>query len=201
MLKVDGLMAGSSFILTVTDVKQFLYCPRIVYFTYCMPVRRPLTYKMVEGEKQHDETADRERRRTLKAYGLSEGERFFDVHLRSERLGLGGLLDMVIRTAREVIPVEFKHSMAAPGLNHKYQLTAYALLVEDEWERPVRRSFVYLIPLKRSQEVPITSGMRTFVVTALEKMRTMIDHETMPPGTRQRGRCVDCEFRRYCGDR
>lgn len=186
--------------LTVSDIKQYVYCPRIVYFTYCLPVRRPLTYKMVEGGKQHERTAELERRRSLRAYGLEEGERHFDVRLYSERLGLSGLLDMVIVTPEEPIPVEFKYSTGKVGLNHKYQLTAYALLVEEEWGEPARRGFIYLIPGKRAVEMPITSGMRRFVMQTIGRIGGMVDKELMPAPTRHRERCTDCEFVNFCGD-
>jgi len=186
--------------LTVTDVKQFLYCPRIVYFTYSLPVKRPVSYKMEEGKLQHERTADLEERRSLRAYALEEGERHFSVSLYSERLGLSGLLDMVILTREEPIPVEFKHSDGKLGLNHKYQLAAYALLVEEKWEKPVRRAFVYFIPLKQAREISITSNMRSFVQRTLGQIRGMIATEAMPEPTRQSGRCVDCEYRNFCGD-
>lgn len=186
--------------LTVTDLRQYLYCPRIVYFTYCLPVPRPVTYKMTEGQLQHEETRDKERRRSLRAYGLSEGQRYFHVHLRSEQLGLSGVLDMVIVSPQEVVPVEFKHSRRALGLHHKYQLVAYALLVEERWDRPVRRAFVYRIPERRAQEVPITPNMRRFVHKTMAEIRAMIASEAMPSPTRHGERCADCEFRNFCGD-
>ena len=199
-MKSKAEVMGEPLSLRVTDVKQYVYCPRIIYFTYCLPVKRPLTYKMVEGKLSHEETRALERRRSLRAYGLSEGERHFSVHLYSERLGLSGLLDMVIITSAEVIPVEFKHTTGKLGLNHKYQLAAYALLVEDKWQRPVRRAFVYFIPAKKALEVPITANMRRFVVKTLGKIRALVAAELLPEATRHRGRCVDCEFRRYCND-
>jgi len=186
--------------LTVTDVKQYVYCPRIVFFTYCIPLRRPITYKMEEGKLQHEHTQELERRRSLRAYGLTKGERAFSIRLHSERLGLSGLLDMAIITPGEVIPVEYKHSTGKLGLNHKYQLVAYGLLCEEKWDKPVRRGFFYLIPSKRAQEVTITPNGRRFVKRMLYEMREMIRKEAMPPPTRHRGRCAECEFRRFCGD-
>ena len=37
----------------VTDLKQYAYCPRIVYYTYIMPSVRPKTFKMDEGKAAH----------------------------------------------------------------------------------------------------------------------------------------------------
>ncbi len=36
-------------ILTVTDLKQYCYCPRILFYMRCLPGVRPLTVKMEEG--------------------------------------------------------------------------------------------------------------------------------------------------------
>ncbi len=132
-------------ILTVSDVKQFFYCPRVVFYTYSLNTKRPTTYKMKEGNLEHYAIAEKEERRSLKAYGLAEGERQFNISLNSAKLALTGKLDMVILTNHEVIPVDFKNTAGNVGLNHKYQLTGYALLIEDLWKKPVRRAFIYLI--------------------------------------------------------
>ena len=186
--------------LTVSDVKQLGYCARIVYYSYLLGGRRPTTFKMAEGTTAHEEETQREARRSLRAYGLSEGERQFDVSLRSERLGLTGKLDMVIITPDEVIPIDFKNGTAPPGRNHRYQLTAYALLVEEVWRRPVRRGFINLVPLKQAVPIAITATMREEVLRETAQVRSMIAAERMPPPTRMRGRCADCEFRSWCND-
>jgi len=186
--------------LTVTDIRQYLYCARVFYFTVFLATTRPLTYKMDEGIRQHEEEATREERRSLRPYGLTEGERALDLRLTSERMGLAGRLDMAIRTRGEAIPVEHKYSTAGIGTHQRYQLAAYALLLEEAWGLPVRRAFVYAIPLRRAVEVPIRPGMRRYVTRTLHAMRRLLEWESMPPPTRHTGRCRECEFRRYCGD-
>ncbi|MBI2941440.1 MAG: CRISPR-associated protein Cas4 [Chloroflexi bacterium] len=186
--------------LTVSDVRQFVYCPRIVYFRQCLGLHPAPTYKMVEGKLEHQRTEDLEHRRGLKAYGLSDGERVFNVRLSSERLGLAGILDMVIARRHEVIPVEFKNTEGHIRLNHKYQLVAYALLAEERWELPVRRCFVYAIPRKAAVEVPIAPGARRYTRRLLNAMRSLVAGQAVPKPTRQRGRCQECEYRRFCND-
>ena len=120
-----------TFMLEVTDLKQWTHCPRIVFYRYCLPAIRPITGKMEEGILRHHEERDREERRLLRSYGLTEGERLFDVSLRSPRLGLSGRLDLVIITpARDApeaegIVVEYKLSDRKPGPHVKLQLAAY----------------------------------------------------------------------------
>ncbi len=185
--------------LTVTDIRQHVYCPRIPYYQYSMPLERPVTAKMDLGKEEHETTSAKEARRTLKTYGLEEGERHFGVSLSSEVLGLRGKIDMVILTPHETIPVEYKMA-AAVGLHHKYQLAAYAMLAEHTFGRSVTRAFVYLTPMKRAVEIPITAAMRGHVKKVLAALRDSMENERLPKPTPYRKRCVGCEYRRFCGD-
>src|SRR5260221_6187792 len=116
--------------LTITLIKQYTYCPRIVYFETCTPDIRPRTYKMEAGTKAHERERQRAVRRTLSAYQVPEGERHFDVRVRSETLGLVGIIDEVVVTQDQVIVVDYK--MASwTGENHQMQLAAYAMLVSE----------------------------------------------------------------------
>lgn len=188
--------------LTVSDVRQHVYCPRIPYFRLGARLpHRPVTFKMAEGAQAHRRTEDLETRRSLRAYGLDDGERHFDVALSSARLGLTGRLDLAIVRRREVIPVEWKNSEGPLRLNHKYQLTAYAWLVEEVFGRPVRRAFVYWIPRKQAQAVEITPAMRRYTHRVLREIRGAVAREALPAGTRRLERCRECEFLVYCNDR
>jgi CRISPR-associated exonuclease Cas4 len=188
--------------LTVSDLRQFAYCPRIPFFRLGLRLpHRFVTAGMQEGILQHQRQEDLEHRRSLHAYGLQDGERLFDLPLRSERLALGGRLDMAILRDAELIPVEFKHSQERLGVHHKYQLTAYALLVEEVLAKPVRRAFVYFIPRRQAQGLAITPAMRAYTRRLLNTVRAAVGRERMPEGTRVLGRCRVCELLPYCNDR
>jgi CRISPR-associated exonuclease Cas4 len=186
--------------LRVSDLKQWVYCPRIVYFTYVLPVDRKTTYAMTVGAETHLQLEQWESRRTLTRYGLDTGERRFRVKLTSERLGLTGILDLLVVAKCGHYPVEFKDSPGGVALNHRYQLAAYGLLVEEAYQVPVRNGFVCLIPQKRVVTVPLTSGVRDRVRTLLTEIRTTIAKELIPLKTRIVARCRECEYRNYCGD-
>ncbi|MFZ5648116.1 MAG: CRISPR-associated protein Cas4 [Bacillota bacterium] len=187
--------------LRVSDIKQYFYCPRIIYFNYVCPVQVKVSRKMEYGRQAHIELDRLEKRRTFKRYNLSEGKRFFHTHLYSPRLGLEGKLDMFIEVSGEVFPVEFKNTSGGLALNHKYQLVAYAMLLEDHFARPVRYGFVYLNDQNGEvHPVEITPHCREFVKETLSKIRYIIGREKMPPAPGAGKRCTDCEYRNYCGD-
>lgn len=189
--------------LSVSDLRQFEYCARIPYFTHVLGLRRtrPTTYKMQEGLIEHERVAELEERRSLRSYGLQSGERHFDVTLNSARLGLNGRLDMLIVTEEEAIPVEFKNNLSnGLGANHQMQLAAYALIIEECWQRQVKRAFVHFIPTKQSRELKITQALKGRLLDRLGGLQTMIGSEILPDATPVSGRCVDCEFRNFCPD-
>jgi CRISPR-associated exonuclease Cas4 len=63
--------------LTVNDLKQFVYCPRIVYYHYVMPVEKKPTYKMEHGARAEEVIERLEARRKLKSSELPRGKGFF----------------------------------------------------------------------------------------------------------------------------
>jgi len=192
--------------LEVTDFKQYTYCPRIVYYRYCLPSIRPTTYKMEAGIAAHADEGEREARRSLRPYGLTEGERFFDVRIHDDTLGVRGRIDMVIAVPEraaphaEVIPVEYKLSERTPGKHFRIQLAMYAMLLEAAWQCRVPRGFLYLIPLRKAVPITITAPLRKQALDQLAAIRNMVIRETMPDPPASRRPCISCEFRRFCND-
>ena len=184
-----------------TDLKQYHFCPRITYYEKCLPDFRPETYMMLAGEEAHERERARAVRRTLQAYRLVEGERRFDVSLRSLKLGLAGKIDEVVLAPGELpqaYPVDYKLIERVQD-QHRCQLAAYALLLEEEWQVGVERGFIYLIPRRRAIEVIIDAALRKMVYTTLAEIRAIAERETLPPPPNGR-RCQTCEFRRVCND-
>jgi CRISPR-associated exonuclease Cas4 len=196
--------AEEGVIFTVTDLKQYAYCPRVVFYTYCLPLLRPTTYKMEAGVAAHERAEKQERRRTLAAYGLQEGERHFDTWVESPILGLRGRVDLVIEVGegegREFIPVDYKHTRRRTGPHIRRQLAAYGMMVEETWGGVVRRGFVYSLVTRKAEEIALTERLRGEVREVVAAMREMVEREVMPDPPRSRRPCVNCEFRRFCND-
>ena len=195
---------NEAWLLRVIDLKQYAYCPRIVYYEYCLADVRPTTYKMEAGIAAQDRVNTLEERRGLRAYGLENGTRHYHVPVHSEKLGCSGQVDMVIEShdagRPRLLPVDFKLSRREPGDHFKLQLACYAMMLEDEWGLPVETGAIYLIPNKEVITVPITSRLRNDAIRHLLAIREIALSQRMPPPTPRRNRCVNCEFRRFCND-
>jgi len=186
--------------LRVHDLKQWEYCPRIVFYNTVMPVARRSTIKMERGKEIEIKLDALEARRTLRRYRLGEGERRFHVWLNSPALGLSGKLDLLIVTPEACYPVDFKYTRDRPRRNHIMQLAAYALLVEDAIRVPVPMAFVYLTPSDQLVRINVTARLKGLVLARLASIRQMVEEAILPEPTPVRARCQECEFRNYCGD-
>ena len=186
--------------IRVNDIKQYAYCPRIVFYQYCMPVEKKATWKMAQGKVAEAEIDKLEKRRKLREYRLADGERRFHVWLSSKRIGLSGKIDLLIDSPEGLFPVDFKLTTGRPHKNHVAQLCGYALLLEDCFGREVTKGFVYLIPANDAVVFDLTAERKKETADMICEIRRMIEEEQTPVPTPVRNRCADCEYRNYCGD-
>ncbi len=201
MIALEESPAERSLIpLRVNDLKQFEYCPRIVFYNTVMPVDRKATIKMARGKEAEFRLDALETRRTLKRYDLGSGERCFHVWIESARLGLSGKLDLLIVSPKGYFPVDFKYTRGRPYRNHLFQLAGYALLVEEKFGARVDTGFIYLAPVQQVISVPLTMQLKEETVDRLAQIRCIIQEGILPAPTPVRSRCEECEFRNYCGD-
>ncbi|MFB3766263.1 MAG: CRISPR-associated protein Cas4 [Methanotrichaceae archaeon] len=190
--------------ITVSDVKQYLYCPKIIYFDHVLHVPKPPDQKLETGKEKHDDITAKERRRKGALFYDSEldrAEKLFRVALESSALGLKGILDYLIKTDREYIPIDYKFGYSHSGsihLNHKYQLAAYALLVEDNYKTIVRRGYVHYSRDRINAQIDFTDEIRRRTLKMIGEIQQIIQDDRETECTRNPGKCIDCEYRRYC---
>lgn len=186
--------------MRISDLKQFVYCPRVVFYNYVMPVEKVTTFKMEHGKIAEDKIERLEHRRKLKKYGLSEGKREFHKHLYSKNLELSGAIDLLIKTADSYYPIDFKYTTSQPHKNHLYQLLGYALILEDIYKYKISRGFVYIIPKEDAVFFDLTDDLKSKAKILLSEMRDMIASQQMPSPASSKNKCTDCEYRNFCGD-
>lgn len=186
--------------ITVGDLKQWAYCPRVVYYHKIMPGCGVSTHKMEAGAKAQEWLEPAELRRTLARYGFLKGRRRTALSLFDSGLRLTGKIDWLIEDGTRAAVVECKLTAGDPAPNHRLQLAGYAFLVERlfGWRVPV--CFVYRVPDERLFPIPITTMEHMEVETALDGIRNMIAEEFIPEPTELRTRCHDCEYSNFCAD-
>lgn len=183
--------------LEVSDLKQYAYCPRVVYYRYRFPDFRPETYKMQSGNAAHERARANIRRRPPRR--LPQGQYHYEKALYAPNLRLVGRIDLLIETPEGLVVVDYKNARKSRP-NWKDQVVAYALLAEEVLQRPVVAAYLYLIPLRQLEAVTLTTKRKNAVRDRIGQIIAEIEAERQPPPTPRRARCTDCEYRRFCND-
>jgi CRISPR-associated exonuclease Cas4 len=192
--------------VSVTDVKHYIYCPRLVYFDRVLHAQPAFGSQQEESQELHEEYIRKELRRKDAVYYSPEfagAEKLLFVQLVSEKLQIQGVLDCLIKTAKgEYIPVEYKNMNSDRGkvyMDHKYQLVAYALLVEENFDVIVRRGFVNYIPEKLILQFEITPTMKNYVKRVIGHIKRIIKEEKLPPIRVAKNKCLGgCGHKQTC---
>ncbi len=191
---------ASAPMLSVSELKQFVYCPRIFYYRTVPALHPPATGLMKRGHDLHAEFERLEPRRVLARYGLGRAIRHFSLPLHDADMGVTGLTDLLLEAEDRLGVVEFKASAAPLAENHRYQLGAYALLAERAFGKPCPLTFALFADREEIEEIPVDADLRRRVGAALGEMRAVVAAGCLPPPTPVRARCSHCEFKCFCGD-
>jgi CRISPR-associated exonuclease Cas4 len=197
--------AGESTI-TVTDIKHYFYCPKIIYFDKVIHAEPRFTAQQNESKIKHDKIEEKDSRRKAGVFyskELQNAEKSFRVHMHSPTLRLEGVLDCLLKNGKEMIPIDYKYTVSKKGdpwPDHKYQITAYALLVEETYDTIVRRGFVYYIPEELTIQIRITESMKTYLKKIIGATANIIESEEEPDARIPASRCSGgCGFLWICG--
>ncbi len=192
--------------ISVTDIKQYIYCPRIVYFDRVLHATPIFGSQQEDSKELHEDYVNKELRRKDAIYYSPEFigvEKLLFTSLSSSVLGLQGNVDCVIKTANgEYAPVEYKNMNSDKGrvcMQHKYQLVGYALLIEDNFNTIVKRAFVDYIPEGLILQFEITPTMKIFVKRVLGHIRRIIKDEELPSIRVAKHKCAGgCGHKQIC---
>lgn len=187
-------------VVRISDMRQWTYCPRVVWWTHVCPVGKVESFKMKLGVAKERRLQRLQRRRTLRAFGLREGQIESNVSLFSPDLGLSGKLDLLIHQPGRYFPVEVKFTQGPARLNHQLQLAGYALILESIFGLPVPHGYIVRLPEDSADRISLDASLRDLAWRTIEAIRQTISREHIPPPAPSPARCRDCEYRRFCGD-
>lgn len=183
--------------LTVVELKRYAYCPRIVFITHVLHLDEVVSEAMEMGREEHDTRVVAPLISKLKALKVLR-----NVELSSDKLKIVGKLDyLIITKLREYIPIEVKWAESERGKikwDHKLQLTAYALLVEENFQTSVKRGYVYYLREHKTVEIIFPNSLKTLTTKTISKIHNMIENEQDPGINVPVSKCLSCGYKSYC---
>ena len=176
-----------------SELRQYMYCPRKIYYYRVMGLKKVMSVKMAYGKEVHKEISERRNQG-------STIERYHDVFLMDEDLGLAGYIDEIRWFDGEPKLVEYKtgttpeEGIRLPDL---IQTAALVMLAEEAYNIQINRVVVHYLKSNEQREIQVGIMERLKVIEVIEKIQKMVQTQEFP-AVEKTPKCRDCEFRRRC---
>jgi CRISPR-associated exonuclease Cas4 len=189
--------------ITVSDVMEYLFCKRFIYFMYCMgiPQHEEKRYKVLKGRALHEA-----REKVNKSYirkKLQCVRKDVAVYLASRRYHVKGEVDEVLfMEDGTAAPLDYKFAEFKDKVyrTHRYQSALYGLMIADTYGVAVNRGFVcYTRSNHLVKEVKLSAKDFERAIAMVNEVLEIIQKGFYPEATKYKVRCVDCTYRNICG--
>ncbi|RLI71914.1 CRISPR-associated protein Cas4 [Archaeoglobales archaeon] len=172
--------------IDVSDLIQYLYCPRKIYFIKVMGIKLKKP-KMEFGKELHGKLRIK-----------FDGDILYNLYLESENYEIKGVVDAVIKQKNNYYPVDAKFTRFNKLFyGWKMQLVAYAVLIEENFGVTVKKGYIYFIDEKRLKEVEIVSEDKKALRDIVKKVERIINEEKIPNVEKSK-KCEYCEMKKLC---
>ncbi len=186
--------------IPINLIRQWCYCPRVVYYMKLLELKVETPGWVKQGTKFHELEEKLWKRRDLSRFNLSEGTKHHNVNMRSDKLGLHGIADMVIETSDSIYPVEFKISTKNAQRGSVLQLASYAMLCEDHFGKKCEVGFL-VGKGNILHKIFFDEDKREQVANVIKDIKKMFIHGNKPDSDASVTQCSACEYVNFCNDR
>jgi len=189
-------------LLSPSEIIEYLYCPRFIYFMFCLCIdqNEHKRFKVQKGREIHKEKALMNKDYLRKKIGMIAKE--IDVYLSSDKHHLRGIVDEVLTLQDGTMaPLDYKFAEYREKnyQTYKMQALAYAMLISDNYNVSVNRAFI-VYTRSRNQLVEIEFSNKDYEAfnKLVKKILLIIQKGFYPKRTSSRARCEDCTYKNIC---
>lgn len=121
----------------------------------------------------------------------------------SNKLNLIGVIDRIEFIDNFPVPIELKSGKTPnEGVwpNHKIQLIAYSLLIEEKYEKPVKEGYVFYLDKNEKRRIVFNPFMKSEIIDLIGKVNSLLEQKTAPELPKNTNKCVSCGLRQICHD-
>lgn len=194
-------MTNDIFII-VSDVIEYLFCPRFIYFMHCLniPQHEEKRYKVLKGRDIHDVREKTNKNYLRKKLHCTRKES--SVYLASEKYHIKGIVDDVLFLddgTASLIDYKFAEFRERLFKTYRYQLVLYALMIKENYSVEVNKAFIcYARSNNLVKEVKIRDKDFKDAILIINKILDIIQKGVFPERTKTKSKCIDCCYRNIC---
>ena len=189
-------------IITISDVLEYLFCPRFIYFMHCLeiPQHEEMRFKVLRGREVHEEKRSVNPHYLRKKIGVVRREQ--NVFLASKEHCIKGIVDEVIfLDDGTAAPFEYKFAEFKEKIFRTYhnQLALHAMMIQEQFNVEVTRGFVCFVRSRdHVEEVAFSEEDFERARKIVREILKIIGTGYFPERARNRAHCSDCCYRNIC---
>lgn len=118
-----------------------------------------------------------------------------------EELGISGKVDQVLVYPDGVIPIEIKSGKApkeGAWENHRIQLAAYILLLENTFKVSISSGYVKYIDAGVSRRIEVNAFLKDQVRELIQDVRVLLSSSKVPDKCTNTNKCDKCGLKKIC---
>lgn len=188
--------------ITVSDVIEYLFCPRFIYFIHCLkiPQHEEKRYKVLKGRELHETKKKINKNYLRKRLNCIKKEDA--VYLVCEKYHIKGEVDQVLFLADGTAsPFDYKFGEFKKSVfrTHRFQSILYGLMIKENYNIEVNKGFVcYNRSNNLVKEIKFRKNDFEKAIKTINKILEIIQKCFYPKKTKYPMRCIDCCYRRIC---
>ncbi|MBI4650177.1 CRISPR-associated protein Cas4 [Candidatus Desantisbacteria bacterium] len=188
--------------ITPSEVVEHLYCPRFTYFMNCLdiPQHEELRYKVLKGRELHEKREVENREYIRKKIGCVNKD--VSVYIASRNLRIRGIVDEVLELNDGTLaPLDYKFAEYNDFTfeTYKIQSVLYALLIMENYNKPVKKGFIcYIKSSNKIKEIIYSEQDICYTKDVINEIFNIILKGYYPKKTKYQNKCIDCCYRNIC---
>ncbi len=189
--------------ITVSDVVEYMYCPRFVYFERVLgiPQHEEKREKVRIGREIHNLKEDINKNYIRKS--INSKLKYTNVYLSSNKYRIVGVIDeILVKKDSSYSPLDYKFAEYKSKMfnTHKYQSILYGLLIKDNYNVEVNKGYiVYVRSCNLVKEISFTEKDFKKSIDFVNLIFEIIENEEFPENIKvNKRKCIDCCYRNVC---
>jgi CRISPR-associated exonuclease Cas4 len=192
----------SETIIRISDVLEYLFCPRFIYYMYCLdiPQHEEKRFKVIKGREVHETRKLTNRDYVRKKLNCIRKES--DVFIASKKHHIKGIVDEVLfLDDGTAAPLEYKFAEYKDQIfkTYKFQLVLQSLLIRENYNIEVNRAYLcFTRSNSLVKEMEITNSDFKKAEKIIEEIVDIVQKGLYPKTSTSSRKCVDCCYRNIC---
>jgi len=187
--------------IPINLIRQYHFCPRIVYFALLTNIKPVYPRHVSLGVDYHKLQEKLSKHRRFKKLHISYNEILQEKYIENEKLDICGKVDLAFISDDEIIPCEFKNISSKPSYSYILQLYGYGVLLKNKYDKNLSQGFIFHSNNLKLDHIQFNSKIEKDFLQTIKNIKQIVSNNILPNSSANELKCSQCEYLNFCDDR